>query len=132
MSLTSVDIEMLCQQVSNTLAQAVHRREQQIRLSVEPGRRVWLLDKSKVHQMLYHLMFCVIQAAAAGSIVRLHVSRKDDDLNLTVWVFHPWLGDSLAQADQPLQSALVPVAAGLTAHSAEVETVATESPVDEF
>jgi signal transduction histidine kinase len=129
MSLTSVDIEMLCQQVSNTLSQAVHRREQQIRLSVEPGRRVWLLDKSKVHQMLYHLVFCVIQSAAAGSVIRLHVSRKDDNLNLTVWVFHPWLGESLSQVDRPLPPALVSVAAGLTEYESEAEMSGSESPV---
>jgi signal transduction histidine kinase len=128
MSLTSVDIEMLCQQVSNTLSQAVHRREQQIRLSVEPGRRVWLLDKSKVHQMLYHLVFCVIQSAAAGSVIRLHVSRKDDNLNLTVWVFHPWLGESLAQVDHPLQPALVSVAAGLAEYEFAGEMASSESP----
>lgn len=122
MSLTAVDIEMLCQQVSNTLAQALHRREQQIRLSVEPGRRVWLLDKSRVHQMLYHLVFCVIQSSAAGSIVRLHVSRKDDSLNLTVWVFHPWLGESLAHTERPLQSALVSARVGAGDDSTEVET----------
>lgn len=105
LNLASVDIEMLCQQAINTLEQAAHRREQQIRLSVEPGRRVWLLDKDKLRQMLYHLVFSVIQSSNAGSIVRLHVSRRGNNLNIAVWVSHPWLGEGLAYNDlyhQPL------------------------------
>lgn len=99
LNLTSVDIEMLCQQAINTLEQAVSRREQQIRLTVEPGNRIWLLDKEKVRQILYHLIFSVIQSASAGSIVRLHVSRKDSGLNIAVWASHPWLGDGIPYAD---------------------------------
>jgi signal transduction histidine kinase len=97
LNLISVDIEMLCQQAINTLEQAATRREQQIRLTVEPGRRIWLLDKDKVRQILYHLVFGVIQSSNAGSIVRVHVSRKDDGLNIAVWISHPWLGDSMAE-----------------------------------
>jgi hypothetical protein len=44
--------------------------------------------------MLYHLMFSVVQASTAGSIVRLHVSHKNNGLKLSVWVTHPHLGDS--------------------------------------
>lgn len=97
--LTSVDIEMLCQRAINTLEQAAHRREQQIRLSVEPGRRIWLLDKDKVRQMLYHLVFSIIQASSAGSSIRLHVSHRDSNLIISVWVSHPWLGEGLPYAE---------------------------------
>ncbi|MBD2019560.1 GAF domain-containing sensor histidine kinase [Leptolyngbya sp. FACHB-36] len=95
LNLTSVDVEMLCQQAINALEQAAYRREQQIRLSVEPGRRVWLLDKDKARQMLYHLIFSIVQSSNAGSTVRLHVSRKSNNLNIAVWVSHPWLGEGL-------------------------------------
>ncbi len=95
LNLSSVDIEMLCQQAINTLEQAAQRREQQIRLTVEPGRRIWLVDKEKVRQMLYHLIFNVIQASTAGSIIRLHVSRREATLDLSIWVSHPWLGEGL-------------------------------------
>jgi signal transduction histidine kinase len=101
LNLASVDIEMLCQQAISTLEQASSRREQQIRLSVEPGSRIWLLDKEKIRQMLYHLMFSVIQASSAGSIVRLHVSHKVSGLRLAVWSSHPHLGDGLAYSDVP-------------------------------
>jgi len=108
MKLNSVDIEMLCQQVVNTLNQAAGRREQQIRLSVEPGRRIWLLDKDKIRQMLYHLVFSVIQSSNAGSVVRLHVSHRSTTLTIAVWVSHPWLGESIPHpevyAQPPLMS----------------------------
>lgn len=95
LSLTSVDIEMLCQQAINSLAQAAQRQELQVSLSIEPGNRIWVLDKEKVRQVLYHLLFSVIQAANAGSIIRVHVSRKADRLNIAIWVTHPWLGEGL-------------------------------------
>lgn len=100
LNLTPVDIEMLCQQVINTLDEVANRREQNIRLSIEPGRnRIWALDKDKVKQILYHLVFSVIQLSATGSIVRIHVSYKEDVINITVWASHPWLGDGITEVD---------------------------------
>ncbi|OLP19466.1 histidine kinase [Leptolyngbya sp. 'hensonii'] len=99
LTLTSVDLEMLCQQVLNTLEQAASRREQQIRLSIEPGPRIWTLDKNKVRQILYHLIFSLVQSSNAGSVIRLHVSRKQQRLQLSIWVSNPWLGESLPLSD---------------------------------
>lgn len=99
LNLASVDVEMLCQQAISTLEQAANRREQHVRLSVEPGTRIWLLDREKIRQMLYHLMFSVIQASNAGSIIRLHVSHKSSGLRFTVWASHPCLGDELGYSD---------------------------------
>ena len=95
---TAVDIETLCQQVVTVLSQAASRREQEINLSMGPGPRIWLADKDKVQQMLHHLIFSIIQSAGAGSVIRVHVSRKQDGINIGVWVFHPWLGESLPHA----------------------------------
>lgn len=104
LNLVPVDIEMLCQQAINTLEEAANRREQQIRLSLEPGRgRIWPLDKDKVRQILYHLIFSVIQISATGSVVRIHVSYKDDNLNITVWVTHPWLGEGITEIEPYLR-----------------------------
>ncbi len=91
----SVDIEMLCQQAIATLEQSAARREQQIRLTVEPGNRIWILDKEKIRQMLYHLIFSVVQSSNGGSQVHLHVSNKNGALRLTVWVTHPCLDETL-------------------------------------
>jgi signal transduction histidine kinase len=95
MNLAPVDIEMLCQQAISSLSQFAERREQTIQLTVEPGPRVWLLDKDKVRQMLYHLIASIIQISTAGGTIRLHVSRRQNDLNITVWTSHPWLSDGL-------------------------------------
>lgn len=109
--LTSVDIEMLCQQALNSLEEAASRREQEIRLTVEPGRsRIFVLDKDKVRQLLYHLVFSVIQAASTGSIIHIHVSYKDNELNIAVSVSHPWLGDGISQVDPYFCQLLTPVA----------------------
>jgi hypothetical protein len=95
---TAIDIETLCQQVVTILSSAASKREQEINLSMGPGPRIWLVDKDKVQQMLHHLIFSIIQSAGAGSVIRVHVSRKEDGINLGVWVFHPWLGESLPHA----------------------------------
>jgi signal transduction histidine kinase len=95
LNLVPVDIEMLCQQAIGTLTQPAQRREQQIQLTIEPGQRIWLLDKDKVRQLVYHLVFGIIQTSNAGGTIRIHVSRKQADLTLTMWISHPWLGDGL-------------------------------------
>jgi len=110
LNLAPVDIEMLCQQAINTLEEAANRREQDIRLSVEPGRsRIWPLDKDKVRQILYHLIFSVIQLSATGSVVRIHVSYKENTLNITVWVSHPWLGDGMTDVDPYFRLSALPL-----------------------
>lgn len=94
---SSIDIEMLGQQVLKTLEQIADKHEQQLLLTVEPGPRLWVLDKGKVKQLLYHLMFSVIQMAGESSVVRLHASRRNERLNLTVSLSNPWLGEGLPQ-----------------------------------
>lgn len=109
LNLTSVDIEMLCQQVLNTLTEVAKRREQEIRLSLEPGRsRIWVLDKEKVRQLVYHLVSSMIQAATSGSMIRIHISHKGETLNLTVSVSHPWLGEGLTPVDPQLSQLPMP------------------------
>jgi signal transduction histidine kinase len=109
LNLAPVDIEMLCQQAINTLKEAAHRRDQDIRLSVDPRRnRIWSLDKDKIRQMLYHLIFSVIQLSATGSVVRIHVSYKDNMLLVSVWVSHPWLGDGITEIDPYFHGNIVP------------------------
>lgn len=93
--LMPVDIHMLCQQAINSLSELAKARQQQMRLSVEPGSRIWLLNKDNVRQMLYYLVFAVIHSAEVGSEVRIHISRKTDNLNIAVWVSHLWMGDSI-------------------------------------
>ena len=134
LNLGSVDIEMLCQQAIIALEQFAHRRDQQIRLSIEPGRRIWLLDKEKVRHILYHLIFSIIQSSTAGSLVRLHISRQDTSLNLSIWVSHPWLGEGLPYADLYPPSFLMGAASGkgteATAASDGATTAIAYSPTE--
>ncbi len=95
LNLASVEVAMLCQQAISSLEQAAHRREQTIRLSVEPGNRIWVLDKDKIRQMLYHLMFGVLQASNVGSLLHLHVSHRGSGLRITVWSSHPCFGEGM-------------------------------------
>lgn len=95
---TLVDIEMLGQQVLKTLEPIAQKREQALSLTVEPGPRAWVLDKTKVKQLLYHLVFSVIQMAGESSTVRVHASRRDKQLKWSVWLSNPWLGEGLPQS----------------------------------
>lgn len=99
LNLNPIDIEMLCQQAISTLKQAAQRHNQQIQLTVEPGPRIWLLDKDRVRQMLYHLVFSVMQSSSPESVIRIHISRRQNFLNLMVWISHPWLGDGLPHTE---------------------------------
>lgn len=126
LNLSSVDVEMLCQQAITSLEQAAQRREQQIRLTLEPGRRIWLIDKDKVRQMLYHLIFSVIQTSTAGSIVRLHVSRRENTLNLSIWVSHPWLGEGIPYSEVYTATALVETATNGATKGMQQEELANQ------
>ena len=100
LNLGSVHIEMLCQQVLNTLDEAAKRKEQKLQLSLEPAKsRTCVIDKYKVKQLLHHLISSMIQAATSGSIIRIHVSHKSNNLNLAISVSHPWLGEGLTPFD---------------------------------
>ena len=70
-----------------------------IRLFPESSFPLLSLDKDKVRQILYNLIFSVIQISAMGSIVRIHIAYKEDTLCVTVWVSHPWLGDGITDCD---------------------------------
>jgi GAF domain-containing protein len=100
LDIAPVNLEMLCQQAINTLEEIANRREQDIRLSIEPGHsRILSLDKDKVRQMVYHLVFSVMQLSPTGSIIRIHNSFKENSLCIAVWVSHPWLGTSMTEVD---------------------------------
>ncbi|MGK7946145.1 MAG: GAF domain-containing sensor histidine kinase [Microcystaceae cyanobacterium] len=95
--LTSVNVEMLCQQSINSLSQIAQQKRLHLRLSVEPGQRIWLLDKERVRQAVYYLLLSLIESAESGGDIRIHVSHRTNKLNIAVWISHPWLGDGLPQ-----------------------------------
>ncbi|MEM1239486.1 MAG: GAF domain-containing sensor histidine kinase [Cyanobacteria bacterium P01_H01_bin.26] len=98
LSLTPVDIEMLAQQSLQPIELRSKQEDLSFNITIEPGSRIWVLDKRIIKQLLYYLILSITEASAGGSIVRLHVSRKDSRLNLATWVSNPWLGEDLPQA----------------------------------
>ena len=93
----SVDIEMLCQQVINSLLDSAKQQQQELRLSVEPGNRIWFLDKEKVRQALYYLITSIIEMSEPGGEIKVHVSRRNKALNIAVGISHPWLGEGFGE-----------------------------------
>lgn len=86
LQVTAVDMEILCQQVSDRLEVLAQERSQKIRLSVEPKNRIWRIDSLVVRQIMYQLVSNAISSAPEASLVRLHASGKKNALNITVWV----------------------------------------------
>lgn len=91
------DVEMLSQQALRPLETLAQQREINLKLSAEPGSRLWTLDKQVIKPLIYHLALSLIMLSGAGSTVRLHISRKADCLRLTCWVSNPWLGEHLPE-----------------------------------
>ncbi len=98
LAIATVDIEMIAQQAIASLSNLAQQQELQIKLTIEPGSRIWNLDKRVVKQLIYHLIFSIIKMSTAGSTIRLHVSRKETSISLALWVSNPWLGEDLPQA----------------------------------
>ncbi|MCW6037972.1 GAF domain-containing sensor histidine kinase [Spirulina subsalsa FACHB-351] len=97
LQLSAVDIEMICQQAISNLQSFIELQQQQIHLTVEPGNRIWLLDKEKVKQGIYYLIFSLLSAAQPGSQIDVHVSRhtgktlSSPHLQIALWTSNPWL-----------------------------------------
>lgn len=96
--LAPVDVEMLAQQSLQPIERKSEKQEISFNLTVEPGSRIWVLDKRIIRQLLHHLILSIARASTSGSTVRLHISRKEDRLTLAIWVSNPWLGEDLPQA----------------------------------
>ncbi|NMF82873.1 GAF domain-containing sensor histidine kinase [Nodosilinea sp. P-1105] len=95
---TSVDIQYLSQLVLATLHPLAEKRAQTLELTIEPHEHQWILDKAMAKQVLYHLVFSVMQLAGENSTIRVHASRKGAYLALAVWLANPWLGEGLPAA----------------------------------
>jgi signal transduction histidine kinase len=105
--LSLVNVEMICQQVVSSLSFSACQKRQQLRLSVEPGKRIWLLDKDKVRQILYYFVMGAIDLAKGEGEIRIHVSRRDQTLNIAIWTSYPWLGDGGSPAATLYPAAII-------------------------
>lgn len=96
---TAVDLKNLCQQIIRNLETEAAHRQVEIKLLARPSDQIWLLDKAVVEQALHNLILSIILSAGSGSGVKIHLSEKEQQLNVAVWVSHPFLGDSLPHAE---------------------------------
>jgi signal transduction histidine kinase len=95
---TAVDIKNLSQQIVRNLEPEAAHRQVELKLLSGPSDRIWLVDKAIIEQTLHNLFLSVIQSAGAGSGVKIHLSEKQQELHVAVWVSHPFLGDNLPHA----------------------------------
>ncbi|PSB01952.1 GAF domain-containing sensor histidine kinase [Merismopedia glauca] len=87
--LSSVDLEMLCQQTIRSVEYMAAHRQQKLNLSVPPEYRIWLLDKDKVRQMLYYLLFTLLQSADSGCLFEVVVWQQHHKLKLGIGIVEP-------------------------------------------
>lgn len=86
LQLTAVDLEMICQQVSDRLEFLAQERGHKISLSVNQKNRIWRMDKLVVRQIMYFLGSNMIESTTEASRIRLHASEKKNALNIAAWV----------------------------------------------
>ncbi|WOD40528.1 GAF domain-containing sensor histidine kinase [Nodosilinea sp. E11] len=92
---TSVDIATLGQQVITALTPLAEKAAQTLRFTIEPGEHHWILDQRTVKQILYHLIFSIMQVAGDNSDLCVHACRRGEALSLVMWLANPWLGEGL-------------------------------------
>ncbi|NEQ43049.1 MAG: GAF domain-containing sensor histidine kinase [Leptolyngbya sp. SIOISBB] len=102
----SVDVDMIGQHVERMLAPLLEKKSQELRLTVEPGSRVWTLDRDVVRYLLYHLLFSIVQLSGEGGTLQVHSAERDSSLNISIKMTHPWLGDGIPSAVAELHQKL--------------------------
>ncbi len=91
-----VDLENLGKQVIASLESMADTQKQKMRLSIQPGKKVWRLDREKVKKTIYYLLISVIQSSRTGGEIQIHISQKGEQLNISCHVDHSWLGDGIS------------------------------------
>lgn len=104
---SSVDLELLAQQIITNLKSLATKKEQIINLSIQPGNRIWKLDKNKIKQTIYYLLITLIEGSQTGGKITIYISNNDNNLNLSFWVRHPWLGEGIAHENIDIYSQII-------------------------
>ena len=130
----SVDVDMVGQHVERMLLPLLDKKSQEIRFTVEPGSRLWTLDREVVQYLLYHLLFSIVQLAGESGTLQVHSAERDNSLKISIKMTHPWLGDGIpnavaelhqrlenATAETELLTRLLAKATGREAHLPESE-----------
>ncbi len=89
LTLRSVNLQLLCQLVIQSLEPIAQNKRQQIVLnfadkssSLEPG--IWVLDKDKVRQILYYLGLSLIHASDVEQEISIQVADFNDELQIQI------------------------------------------------
>ena len=91
-----VDVKNLCQQIVKDLEAEMGCRQVKLKLLAGGSdHKILFFNKEFLRQILYNLIYSIIQSAGSGSEIKLHLSKKEEKFNVAVWVSHPILGDYL-------------------------------------
>jgi signal transduction histidine kinase len=99
LQITRVDLEMLGQEIIINLENFATQYKQELELTKQPGISHWQLDKKLLKKALYYLLISVITTGASNSRVRIHISEKNNTLNLNIGNYNSWLGENLGGVD---------------------------------
>jgi signal transduction histidine kinase len=105
--LSSVDLEMVCQQTIASVEYMAAHRQQKLTLFIPPECRIWLLDKDKVRQMLYYLLFTVLQSAEPGCLLEVAVWQQHHKLKLGIGIVSAEKIDPIAKTQRHTSLAYV-------------------------
>lgn len=83
-SLTMVDLEMLCQQIINNLQEVAKERQQKIHLSIQEDSRLWLSDRRAMRQMIYYLVAVLLDTLPRKSQIKIQIARQQQHLYIRV------------------------------------------------
>ncbi|NEP38877.1 MAG: HAMP domain-containing histidine kinase [Okeania sp. SIO2H7] len=95
---TPVDVKNICQQIVRDLEPEIVHQQIKVQLLAGSSDQVCFFDKIALEQTLYNLIYSVIKSTGSGSGVKIHLSEKQEEFNIAVWVSHPILGDNLPHA----------------------------------
>lgn len=101
-----VDVDMVGQHVERMLLPLLEKKSQEIRFTVEPGARLWNLDREVVQYLLYHVLFSIVQLSGESGTMQVHSAERDNSLHISIKMTHPWLGDGIPNAVAELHQRL--------------------------
>jgi hypothetical protein len=110
LKLTATDVEMLAQQVLQQLHHINEQRNHTLHISVEPGHRLWSLDKEKITAALYYLLYSMLHITSEGAQIHLHIAWRGEphesasELQVSLWINHPAIADQLGDHSFDLQA----------------------------
>ncbi|MFM2303071.1 MAG: hypothetical protein RLZZ135_476, partial [Cyanobacteriota bacterium] len=92
LTISSVDPEMLCQLALQSLEPIAQKKQQQIILNLadsdplqpERSKRLWLLDRDKVRQIIYYLSLSALDASASGHQIAIQLEDFTDGLEIQI------------------------------------------------